>query len=66
MQELDYFRDFEQTMSEFKAHCTGAEHPKVIIDSKRQTGRKNGLAKVNCTPIVRQYGILNNNWGVFE
>jgi GAF domain-containing protein len=33
MQELDYFRDFEQTMSEFKAHCTGAEHPKVIIDT---------------------------------
>jgi len=20
---------------------------------------------VNCTPIVRQYGILNNDWGVF-
>ena len=20
---------------------------------------------MNCTPIVRQYGILNNNWGVF-
>ena len=22
-------------------------------------------AKLNCTPFVRQYGILNNKWGVF-
>ena len=24
-----------------------------------------GEAELNCTPIVRQYGILNNDWGVF-
>ena len=22
-------------------------------------------AKLNCTPFVRRYGILNNKWGVF-
>jgi transposase-like protein len=30
-------------------------------------GTKQAITKaaVNCTPIVRQYGILNNDWGVF-
>ena len=30
-----------------------------------QTARKNGQGGLNCTPIVRQYDILKNNWGDF-
>jgi hypothetical protein len=26
--------------------------------------KKKIFSIVNCTPIVRQYGILENNWGV--
>ena len=26
---------------------------------------ENGAGKMNCTPFVRQYGILSNKWGVF-
>ena len=31
----------------------------------RPTGTIKPQGNVNCTPIVRQYGILNNDWGVF-
>ena len=27
--------------------------------------KSHGGSHLNCTPIVRQYGILNNDWGVF-
>ena len=27
--------------------------------------KREQAARLNCTPIVRQYGILNNDWGVF-
>ena len=31
----------------------------------RPTGTIKPRETMNCTPIVRQYGILNNDWGVF-
>ena len=48
------------------------EHEKEIIELRsqgmtlRQIGEKLGFTyKVNCTPFVRQYGILFRKWGVF-
>ncbi len=34
----------------------------IRVDGKYEV--KKQAAEVNCTPFVRQYGILSNKWGV--
>ena len=35
------------------------------ISSGTKNDNKKKPARLNCTPFVRQYGILSNKWGVF-
>ena len=41
----------------------GGEHERYLVDAERFL--KKAESKMNCTPFVRQYGILSNKWGVF-
>ena len=35
-----------------------------LADDLRVTIKKRSRVSMNCTPFVRQYGILSNKWGV--
>ena len=55
---------------EYALYIIGAEPTKEYLNIKEKLNLANvhfeGFkAKVNCTPFVRQYGILFRKWGVF-
>ena len=52
---IDVFDDSEKALGAILLH-----HPDVVISDIKMPGMD-----VNCTPFVRQYGILFRKWGVF-
>ena len=58
---LTNFRCFENFTIEFEDDLTVV----VAENGRGKSAILDAVAVVNCTPIVRQYDILKNNWGDF-